>query len=503
MRIGHYPRAAGRRSTSFIGAIGLGVVLLGASGLLGLITAVFPPGFVLRIAILPLGVGFVLVAWAMRDSRATLLPKAIVYLLLATVALSVLWPRYIHFSLGVIHVSPQTITAVASLGAVMFWLIYSPRLGAAVREYTFGTAIGVLIVIWFAWRLLAALAGEHPMYSTIDFVRESVYLASFFLIGIALVCYDHGEDQLHKTLISTGLVVALIGLLEALMQQNVLVQFARGDAEAADSLSQLAVERIRDGGFRAQSVFSHPISFGQFIAAVLPLGMSYAIYGRRVLWRLMALSLVPIGILALVTAGSRASLVSLAAACLFGGLIVWLRAISTRGLRRVLAVLAIPAFLSIVGMVMWLVSELVQGRTAMEVGSTGTRLLMIERGIQALWESPIWGFGQGMAIGKAGLLNSAGIATIDSYWLSVALDSGYVGLLIFIGIVGLFSYQGTVAAVRLRGADGFKVGMIVASVLAIFATFAGLSIVHNMTLLWLLIAMGLPYIRKARAGVNK
>jgi hypothetical protein len=41
-----------------------------------------------------------------------------------------------------------------------------------------------------------------------------------------------------------------------------------------------------------------------------------------------------------------------------------------------------------------------------------------------------------------------------------------------------------------------------ASVLAIAATFAGLSIINNMTLLWLLIAATAPYLASSKQGLS-
>jgi hypothetical protein len=70
-------------------------------------------------------------------------------------------------------------------------------------------------------------------------------------------------------------------------------------------------------------------------------------------------------------------------------------------------------------------------------------------------------------------------------------------------IVIHLSIKSTFAAIRLRDQEGAMVGMLVASILALSATFAGLSISNNMTLLWLLVAIALPSIKKAAATSSK
>lgn len=477
------------------------LILIVMCAITGLLVAVVPPGQLVRILVLPAGLGFLTLCWMLRRNGARLPGQGVFILLMATVCLSVLWPRYIFFSLGGPYVNPQTLSVFASLVAIAFWATYSPGFSNKLYCLIFGSSgIGFLVVLWFAWRLFASALGEFALTSVFDYARDLVYVSSFFLIGCAIATYEGGPKWMLRVLVTSGLVVAVAGLIEAFMQRNYFVQFASGsDSQAvANALKTITFDKTRDGTFRAQSTFDHPIVFGQFIAAVIPLAAYAVFFERNWIWRMIGLLVVPVGVLAIVTSGSRLGIVGLAVSLAFVGAFVWLRAITSKGFGKAFALAALPVLLTGLAVGYFVVQELILGRSNSEASSSSVRLKMAWDSITALYDSPLWGFGHGMALFKAGVISGhTGVATLDSLFLTIALDSGYVGLILFLVIVFHFSAKSGLTAIRLQGQEGARVGMLVASVLALFATFAGLSISNNMTLLWLLIAIALPSIKRA------
>lgn len=475
----------------------LGLVTL----IMGAAIAFLPPGYLIRLLMLPAGVGFFAICWMLRSHRAGLPGRWVFSLLMLMVALSVLWPRYIFFSIGGPHVNPQTLSVFAGLAAVLFWMIYSPAFSEKVFAVLFrNTRVGLIAVLWLVWRLIAAAFGEVPLLSVFELLRETVYLSSFLLLGAAIASFENGTRALLRVLVLCGFAVASVGLVEAFLQRNPFVQFASGgdSQEVAGTLKTIMMDKFRGGAYRAQSVFDHPIVFAQFISAMIPLGAYFLFYEKGWFWRAVGLLIVPIGILAIVKSGSRAGVVSLAVAFMFLGFVVWLRAFGSRGFGKVWAIVAVPA--SVFGLVLayFVVQDLVLGRSQVEASSSSVRLTMLLEGVKALVESPLVGFGQGTALYKAGVISgTTGLATIDNYLLTVALDGGYVSLVLLVALVSVFAWRGGVAAVRRPGADGALIGFLVAAVLAIFATFVGLSIPNNLTLLWLLVAATLSLIARA------
>ena len=256
--------------------------LLGVLGLVffsvfvGAMLAFLPPGFVIRLLAVPLFLGFIAIAWLMRSASAGLPGPWTISLLMATAALSVIWPRYIFFSIGGPFVNPLTLGIFLSLALTMAWIAYSPALNARMGGLAKNSG-GVLWIIaaWIAWRLLASLAGQYPVASTIEFLRDQIYLSSFLLIGWVLVARPNGVQSLMRMLTACALFVTLAGCVEAVLQKNYFIQFAAGrdSLAVAATLKTIAIDKFRDGGFRIQSTFDHPILNNKYRTVhILPFG---------------------------------------------------------------------------------------------------------------------------------------------------------------------------------------------------------------------------------------
>ncbi len=473
----------------------------------GLLTALAPLGLLIRIIALPIGLVFLSLCWMLRHKEASLPNSGFFFLLMLTVCLSVLWPRYVYFSLGGPHANPLTLSILTSLTAIFLWTTYSPAFSTKLRKVIFNsTGIGHFILLWLGWCLFASILGEQPFASLLDYARDLVYISSFFLIGCTIATYENGPKWMLRVVVSSGLIVVSAGLIEALLHQNYFLQFASGgdSQEVADALKTIQLDKTRDGSYRAQSTFDHPIVFAQFIAAIIPLAVYFLLSETHRIWRLIGVLVVPVGALAIAESGSRSGIVSLAAAFTFIGIFIWMRSITAQGFGKVFAIAALPALLLGIAVAYFVAQELVFGRSSSETGSSSVRLRMVWDSVAALNDSPIWGFGHGMAVLKAGVTSGhTGVMTIDSLPLTIALNYGYIGLLLFIATIFIFVVKGSVAAIRLRDQEGIRAGMVVASVLALTATFAGLSINNNMTLLWLLIGTALPSIKNSAASSPK
>jgi hypothetical protein len=489
------------KSSMSVGKLLGGLVVALFCVLLGLLVALLPPGLLIRLLVLPMGIGILGLCWLLRRKGAGLPGGLTLSVWLGAVFLSVLWPRYIFFSVGGPSVNPETLAVLASLALVAFWFVYSPEFSTKFTGVLFGPSrIGLLAMVWLAWRMLASLLGDYPLLSSLEYLRDLAYVSAFLLIGCAVVVYDGGPKWLLRVVVVAGFIAALLGLIEAFVQKNFFIQFASaGDSQAvSNALKTIAFDKTRDGSYRAQSVFDHPIVFAQFVAALIPLGSYLAFYERRWVWRLLGLMVVPVGFLAILKSGSRAGLVSIAVGLVFIMAFFWLRGMMSTGFKRAFSMLALPLFFVGLLLAYFVVQELVLGRSHVEASSTSVRLKMVADGVAALYESPAWGFGYGMAITKAGVISGhTGVATIDSFMLTIALDSGYVGLFLFLAVLVNFTIKGAVVAAKISSSEGAFVGMLVAAVLALAATFVGLSISNNMTLFWLLVAASLPYLNNA------
>lgn len=472
------------------------VALMVPALLLGLMIGFFPPGFTVRVIALPIFIGFLILAWMMRSDKVAIPGALSMLVLLGTVALSVLWPRYVYFSVGGPSVNPLTLMTFASIVLALALIASSPALTARMAQvHRASKPIGTVLLLWLVWRFIATMSGKYPIAAGFDFLRELAYLTSFYLIGTIIACSPNGPRTLIRILLGCALLVGAVGCIEAIQQRNPFVRFATGGTSLAaiDALMIIASEKLRGGSFRVQSSFDHPLVFAQFLVAALPLA-GYAVFWERSrFWRVIALLFIPLGLFALYKTGSRAGVACLAGSLAFLGLFGWLKLARTRGYGKAVAFAAVPiVFLGLVGVAL-LVEALALGRDRGEQSSSSVRLKMLELGLRALEESPVLGFGQGSAISKAGILDPATrVGTIDSLLLSTALDAGYVGLALILLFVVLVIVKGTLAALRLRGEESARQICLVSAVLAVFGAFITLSINSNLTLFWLLCTATLP-----------
>src|SRR6202007_1659913 len=94
-----------------------------------------------------------------------------------------------------------------------------------------------------------------------------------------------------------------------------------------------------------------------------------------------------------------------------------------------------PVLLLAVPVVYNTVEQLAAGRSYREQQSSNMRILMWERGEPLVMARPVLGYGGGTSAELAGVrANMGGTYTIDDYYLSTLLDSGYVGAV----LLGLF-----------------------------------------------------------------
>ena len=471
---------------------------------LGLIISIIPTGVSARLIIILLMALSLVIAWGYRTGINKIYLFPIFLICIFTISQSIVWPRYIYAHLsGLPSINTLTLATMVTLYIISVSLLFSTTFSSQINKQFMNTNwTGKLIVIWLTWRFFSTLTGIDPIFSIAGFVKELIYVNSFILFGYVVASMNNGPTWLFRTILFCGLLVGLAGIYEAFTEHNFFVGFASAgeDGDLSGTLANIMSEKIRAGGFRAQSTFDHPIVFAQFVAALVPIAVFSMLFERSKFWRVLAFLSLPIALVAIAKSGSRAGIVSVMLGFGLMGFIFWLRALIHGYITRIVAIFSLPVLIGAIGLGYMIFQELAAGRGQHEASSTGVRMLMIRTGIDALGDSPIWGFGQGLAITKAGVINTNGLATIDNYFLSIALDSGYVGLALFLGILIAFTIKSLSFAVKSRGKDGLFVGACLAAVLAIAATFAGLSIINNMTLLWLLVTATAPFLTSATSN---
>lgn len=419
---------------------------------------------------------------------------------LLSLLFSIVWPRYGFYTVGPIDVTPYTILAILAWVVIPAALLLAPAAALdlwramSVRPILFGALIS-----WLLWRGLSSAGGANPGFSLTYLAREVVYLLPLLLLMMLISRESSGRQRALSWILLGTAIVTAVALVELMTGQSVVrmtgVSFA-GDAQILANIAE-ANRRLGYSVTRIQSVFGHPIVFGQFLAWVAPF-LIFAAAGRTQIWmRLTALSCLAALPVLVVATNARSALIALGASVATYVAIGIVRRVGLFSLKSAaVAFLAVALVLGSFSVGQGTLGGLIKGRNAVEASSTQARSAMFERGLREISASPIVGFGDGQSPQYAGLRGRNGILTIDSAFLSSLLDSGWVGLFLNLSVWGLALLSATRAALHPR-ASGFDAA-VAASLVGVMSVFAVLSIMDNLSLIYISIGLTSTALLRAR-----
>ena len=254
------------------------------------------------------------------------------------------------------------------------------------------------------------------------------------MLGLLAFSTQRVRDSIPIILCGIAVGGTIFGVYEFQSQKTLAsifgISFSGLSEDAAFSAARQTTEIFRDGVYRSSSFFAHSIVYAQYVGAAAPFSIYLVQHGKGIqrLLGITSLLLLPI---ALIISGARSGFIvtsiSLTIYILIG---ILGRRLSTR---RLLSVLSLAMLVGVVFLapIQSAIEDLMQGSSASEQASSSARDEMIAKGIYALQERPITGYGHGMSPEVAGLVGRNDIRTIDNFYLSTAVDFGYVGILIF------------------------------------------------------------------------
>jgi hypothetical protein len=244
---------------------------------------------------------------------------------------------------------------------------------------------------------------------------------------------------------------------------------------------------FRHGLYRSESIFLTPQSFGEFEALVIPIGVFFAFHRDNLFERVLGWAVVIGGIIGIFASGSRGGwLGALVALPVF--VAIW----SARRLKTSKVSLA-PAISGLIGLVFFgaviglifashSFHDTILGGAA-EANSTQARYDQWNSAIPYIKSNPITGHGFNMG----GLIFQD--YTIDSYFLSLILETGVPGLLFFTGIILLPVWYGLRSYLADMTEYGSLAGALACSFLAFGLNRLGLSQKENHMLIFSLLAV--------------
>jgi O-antigen ligase len=364
--------------------------------------------------------------------------------------------------------------------------------------------IFICVAGFFAMSALSVFTSVLP---TVSISALTDAILSWYVPFFALIYIARDNDDIVfilKIICFCALFNAAAGILEARIEHRFFIDiFPRGMLDTLiennPNLANLlpSPSDYRNGVFRASSTFITPLSFGEFEIIAIPIGLFFALHRKSLFERTLGWAVVLGGLLGVYVSGSRGAWVGLIAS-----LTVFVVGWSIREAMNSKASLA-PAIGGLVGAVGFVVvialitfshstHDMVLGGAA-QANSTEARHVQWVAALPFIRANPITG--HGFQIGGYVIDSS-----VDSYVISLLLETGIPGLLFFAGMLLIPVWYGLRSYLSDSSESGAAAGAVACSFVAYAVYRLALSQKENhmliFSLLAIIVVLNYEYVRK-------
>lgn len=371
------------------------------------------------------------------------------------------WPDYLALALpGLPWLTAIRIVTVPLALVMLFCLSGSRQFRAEMKELMTGLPIVWQGVVAFAAIALISIVFSSDIGLSVNkFVVAQLTWTLPFFVAIYVFRQPNRATQFGYFLWAIVLFVCLIAIQE---WRHSVVPWA-GNIPSFLKIEDESVQRILSGSsraatgiYRVQSKFTTPLGFAEFLALSAPFILHIMMRSKNVLIIMAAALTLALQFWCIRLTDSRLGVVGFFMTLLlymlvWGGL-RWYR--DRDSLFGPAVVIAYPITLSAFFAATLFVGRLnamVWGTGAQQF-STESRKLQVAMGLPKIFKTP-WGNGIGRGAEELGFTNLAGILTIDTYYLLVALEFGILGFLIYFGMIIATIVGGGKQLIRVRATD--------------------------------------------------
>lgn len=407
----------------------------------------------------------------------------------ALLVMSVLWPRYFYLSVsGLPGLSGFVLYSIAFALIAVPFAIYSrnalPPLLEIIRRSPVLVGLFAAFVFWRA--LTSAIAPPlSSETSWFTFTRTFLPIGVYFIISTVFFM----DRQIYRTALRVILVLIIVagigGLVEVEMNMRLLKILGLDNHAAGGIIAKSFMNNFyRDGSLRAQSVFTQPLVFGQFMAAIAPLCVAL-FFNEDKRWRLVAAVAFAFCVYSVFISTSRSALICGCVAGLVFTILMFVNRFHRRWIFLVIAAL----LLAVAVLFSYQLGELVAsviGSSRDNLASAAFREVMITQSLKYASEAPVFGYGDGSAKWLGGLSTGDGLVTIDSQYLSVLLHNGYPGVILWTSFLVAMLFLAVRNAMEGNSPSVRAINSAIAALAAgMMMGFSVLSIEDNMVIVYL------------------
>ena len=407
----------------------------------------------------------------------------------------IVWPFYLKMgsSQGG-GLTPTKLLFVVWLGTALLVFLRTPRrFSTAFRCFRSNRLPLCLIVIFVFVRGMSCFVAPDQASSFREYFRTDLTLCfPMFVIALFTVRSWASVELCMRTILFAAIVVALFGIIEWVAKANPLTTALQ--SSDVDGLATIAMDKTRDGIYRAQSTFFHPLSFGQFLILATSLSFYFLTSRSSGTQRITLRATQILFAVAAFCTNTRSSI----GVMLLVHLVVilansryFIARISARQQRLAAGVVLFAIGLTAIAGAVALIVIYAIGRSATEQASSSVRWDMLQAGLPVVLDHLWLGFGEGFGSASLGFQGANDAFTVDNMPLLLAIDSGiFAPLCLYVGL-GYCCIRFSAARRYAEGTKGQRfLGVVSLALISFVLTSMISSLIQNIGLIYLLCAVG-------------
>jgi hypothetical protein len=464
-------------------------IAMGLGALVGVTAVALPP---LASFAIVAAVGVVLL-WVMPEVPLVF-PRLIRKLFVVMFVVNICVPYYYMVQFGDLPwISVRRIVAFAFIGTFLLAVASSAQVRQRVVARASSSRL-ILCAIGYLVMAIISIPESGLLGYSMSALTDAILTWYVPLAAIIYVVEDENDlIRIFKVISFCAILISGLGVIEFHYNHRFLADvFPQGMlaslAQSNPMLAQLAdgTASYRNGIFRASSIFLVPLSFGEFEIMVIPIGLFFAIHRQNLFERCIGWAVVIGGMAGIFVSGSRGGYVGFIAS-MATFVVIWSirKAISHRNslIPAIVGVMGTVTFAIVIMLILFWprAHNMVLGGGAEEASTQG-RWVQWAAAWPLIKSNPI--IGHGFVTGGFDIGSS-----IDSYVISLLVETGVPGFLFFTGMVCLPIWYGVRAYLTDLSESGALAGTLACSFIAFTFYRLALSERENHFLMFTLLGM--------------
>jgi O-antigen ligase len=410
-------------------------------------------------------------------------------LLMLFLSVFCIWPSYVYFRLSEnIGLNPLRVILVIILMFLILHFLGVHRLSK--RRFVDNRILFFIIIFYLFFRYLSAFFSGS--YSVSLVLYEHLSNINILVFTYLVLSGLNNIGKVIKILLFFATVLSVLAIFEHVTKFNIFTILADSSTNAGYTA---LTDKTRNGFYRSQAIFEHPLSLSQFLAILFPL--TFLFFKKNSIKSFIILS--TIIFMGIYVTGSRSAILAIFISAIAFFFLSVKRDNEARERVKVklfmffVTLVLLPILFTIVSNVAGLDSEDSEG------ASSRTRVYQMLNGYIAANQSPIFGYGPGNAddtIFEVGLSYPNAVKlyvpTVDNLFLSSLVESGYIALFLLIALI----VTPLIHLVKVQRTNTSKA--ISCSIISGLVTMTTLSIFTVLPIFYVILGLGLFYINSKK-----